>query len=48
MNKHDEYFNLKSLTARRYYLRLRRHNRNLDKSLQEPAGLGITEITWQE
>ena len=48
MNKQEQYLKLRSLTARRYYLRLRRHNRSLDKFPQEPVDLDITEITWQE
>ena len=48
MNKQEQYFKLRSLTARRYYPRLRRHNRSSDKSQREPVDLDITGITWQE
>lgn len=48
MIKQEQYFKLSSLTARKYYPQLRRHNRSLNKSPPEPVDLDITETTWQE
>ena len=48
MNKQEQYFKLSSLTARKYYPQLRRHNRSLNKSPQGPVDLDINETTWQE